>query len=122
MTTCPTCTAVLTEDRGATLHCPEGHEYTLLSLSLATNRRTVEALWLAIRALEDDAAGLRLLAERPGALLPQDRGREADAAQQAAVHLRTYAVAAQQRLDALTADLRGGGSRGDRQQPGDGAG
>lgn len=103
-TGCPTCTCRL-EQRGEHLVCSEGHSYTSLGLALASNLTAVNALWRAIRALEDDAAGLEWSARRAA-----DAGdastaghHEADAAagREAARSLRVLAEQTQQRLDAL---------------------
>lgn len=102
---CPTCLASLTGATADLLRCPEGHDYTPIALSMATNRSTVEALWLAIRALEDDAAGLRHLARLPEyEARAQARLQEAEAAAAAAARLRQHAEDAQRRLESLALD------------------
>lgn len=87
------------------LLCPEGHTYTSLALALATNRGTVAALWRAVRALEDDAAGLTYLAQRDGFGSSEARLTEAGQTREAALRLREHAADAQRRLDALARDL-----------------
>jgi hypothetical protein len=83
--------------------CAEGHRFTAVALALATNGDAVRALWSAIRALEDDAAGLDYLADRAGDPCAADRRQEASDAREAALRLRGYASAAQRRLDPLDA-------------------
>jgi hypothetical protein len=65
-TKCPTCDAELipwTEDG---FRCPENHQHTVLGLVQYTNAAAVRALWKAIRALEDDAFSLELMADQHG--------------------------------------------------------
>jgi hypothetical protein len=83
------------------LLCPEGHRYSTVGLALATNRDTVKAPWLAIRALEMDAAGLDYLAKQSPDHAATSRRDEADGARGAAQRLRAHAAEAQRRLDAL---------------------
>jgi hypothetical protein len=103
---CPACVDPLTVQAEA-VRCPQGHEYTAIDLALATNSNTVKALWLAVRALEDDAAGLDHLTQKYPQFNVPARRREAEAARTAAQQLRQHAGAAQQRLDALRGELRG---------------
>lgn len=84
--------------------CDEGHEFTAIGLALATNQASVRTLWLAIHALENDAAGLDYLAGQDHPRASQ-RQREAAQARDAAQRLRGYAKAAQDRLDALDATV-----------------
>lgn len=87
-----------------------------MGLALATNIAAVNALWRAIRALEDDAAGLEWLTQRAAvdAPLALAQRREAREARQAAASLRAYAEQAQQRLDALPVAPR---AAGDERRP-----
>lgn len=102
---CPTCSEVLVAQADDTLRCAEGHGYTVVGLALTTNVAALRALWLAIRALEDDASTLRYMAEHYegqfGAGQPAARREEAAAALDAAHLLRTHALQAQARLDNL---------------------
>lgn len=100
---CPFCILPLELRDGAEVVCPNGHVFDAEGLSLATNMAAARALWLAVHAMEDDAAGLSWRAERTGgnaqasvALLV-----EATAARTAAGSLRVLALAAQRRLDGL---------------------
>jgi hypothetical protein len=101
---CPFCVLPLTlrgEDEAA---CPSGHVFDSEGLSLATNMAAARALWLAVRALEDDAAGLAWRAGR-SRVEPGTRAgllEQAEGARTAASSLRVLAAAAQQRLDGLT--------------------
>ena len=99
--TCPTCSGAL-DVSSDSFFCRENHRYTLAGLALATNIAAVNALWLAIRALDDDAAGLEYLASA-GARQPRAAQllEQAASAREAASRLRTFAAEAQQRLDAL---------------------
>jgi len=93
----------LAEQDGA-FRCPEGHRYTVIGLALTTNISAVPALWMAIRALEDDAGSLRYMASQHGDTLgmsADERRREAAEAMEAAETLRAHAQRAQNRLDAL---------------------
>ncbi len=110
---CPSCRARLEQDHSGVV-CREGHRYTELGLALATNIAAVNALWRAIRALEDDAAGLEWLTGRAAVDAPRAlaQRREAREARQAAASLRAYAEQAQQRLDALPVALRAAGDEG----------
>jgi hypothetical protein len=102
--TCPTCAEELVASESGTFQCREAHQYTVLGLALTTNIAALRALWMAIRALEDDAASLTYMATNYGDQfgLPADARRaEADAALQAARMLREHAQRAQKRLDAL---------------------
>lgn len=84
--------------------CPEDHRYTVVGLALTTNLAALRALWLAIRALEDDATGLEYMASQYGdnfGMSAEARRGEAAAALNAANTLREHARRAQDRLDAL---------------------
>ncbi len=103
---CPTCADALAEQDEDALRCPQGHRYTVTGLALTTNIAVVRALWMAIRALEDDAGSLRYMAtqhEDPTSTSAHDRRRESDEALEAAETLRAHAQKAQERLDALPA-------------------
>lgn len=99
---CPTCASPLAE-AGGQLACEQQHAFTPDGLTLASNLAAVKALWMAIRALEDDAAGLewRLGQRTPADHLHAEYERQAAATREAARHLREMAGAAQARLDAL---------------------
>lgn len=101
---CPTCSGELHEQDEGVFACREDHRYTIIGLALTTNIDALRALWLAIRALENDAAGLELMAAKYGdrlGLPAEARRREAVAALDAAGLLRGHARRAQERLDAL---------------------
>lgn len=101
---CPTCNEPLSPQDKDAFRCPEDHHYTAVGLALTTNLAALRAIWMAIRALEDDAASLNYMAENYGDSLgmPAERRRtEAAAARDAAGLLRVQAHQAQQRLDAL---------------------
>ena len=116
---CPTCSGELHEQDQDVFACREDHRYTVIGLALTTNIGALRALWLAIRALEDDAAGLELMAAKYGdrfGLPAAARRREAVAALDAAGLLRGHARRAQDRLDALpvapSAAVESGSQRG----------
>lgn len=100
---CPFCILPL-DPRGADeAACANGHVFDATGLSLATNMGAARALWLAVSAMQDDAAGLAWRAKQPevaegtsASLLEQ-----AQEAREAAVALRVLASAAQRRLDGL---------------------
>ena len=101
---CPTCDADLVVQVEDALECPEGHRYTHVGLALANNLAAVRALWAAIHALEDDAAGLTFMASKqddPDGPYATLRRAEAQASLEAADTLRRHARSAQERLDAL---------------------
>lgn len=102
---CPTCAGRLdVHGSDDAFGCDEGHRYTVVGLALTTNIAAVRALWMGIRALEDDAAGLRYMADHYGddfGMSADRRREEAAAAQAAADALRVQAQRAQARLDAL---------------------
>jgi hypothetical protein len=103
---CPTCVDELVLHGENAFRCPEGHHYTVVGLALTTNVAALRALWMAIRALEDDAASLSYMAEHYGddyGMSADARRAEAAAALAAATMLRTHARRAQDRLDALPA-------------------
>jgi hypothetical protein len=103
---CPTCTEVLVPHEEDSFRCPEDHHYTVVGLALTTNIAAIRALWMAIRALENDSASLRYMAKRYGDSYggrAEDRIDEAAAADEAARLLRQHARRAQERLDALPA-------------------
>lgn len=101
---CPICTATMSESPDG-FTCERDHAFTSEGLTLAGNLAAVQALWLAIRALEDDAAGLdwvvktgRCPANRQG-----EYARQAAENREAARALRVMAEAAQARLNSLPA-------------------
>ena len=103
---CPTCVQDLVVRTEDVIECPEGHRYTAVGLMLANNLAAVRALWAAIHALEDDAAGLTFMANNteyggPQGAYATARLAEAQAALQASAILRQHARSAQERLDAL---------------------
>lgn len=101
---CPTCSEVLIAQEDDAFHCPEDHHYTIIGLALTTNIAALRSLWLAIRALEDDAHSLNYMATNYGdrfGVPAEARRREAAAALEAAEMLRGHARRAQARLDAL---------------------
>lgn len=100
---CPTCDEELVADDDG-FRCPEDHHYTVVGLALTTNIAALRALWMAIRALEDDAASLTYMAAHYGddyGMSSDARRAEAEAALAAAETLRSHAQRAQDRLDAL---------------------
>ncbi len=101
---CPTCSEELQLHEDDAFRCPEDHVYTVIGLALTTNIAALRALWLAIRALEDDAASLNYMAGKYGdgfGSSAEARRAEAAAALAAASTLRDHARRAQARLDAL---------------------
>jgi len=103
---CPTCNDALVAHGEDTFRCQENHHYTVVGLALTTNIAALRALWLAIRALEDDAASLNYMATHYGddyGMSADARRAEATAAIAAAETLRKHAQRAQERLDALPA-------------------
>lgn len=89
---------------GDNFKCQEDHHYTVIGLALTSNIAAVRALWMAIRALEDDAAGLEYMASHYGdgfGMSAAARREEAKAALAAANSLREHARRAQNRLDEL---------------------
>jgi hypothetical protein len=116
---CPTCAEALARHDDDSFRCQEDHRYTIVGLALTTNIAALRALWMAIRALEDDAVSLNYMAEHFGdqhGMRADKRRDEASAALDAAKVLRTHAKRAQERLDALpslpSSTLRGGGTTG----------
>lgn len=104
---CPFCILPLELRDSTEALCPNGHVFDAAGLSLATNMASARALWLAVRAMEDDAAGLSWRADRTNetadakvTLLSQ-----AEDARSAAASLRVLAAAAQRRLDDLAYPL-----------------
>ena len=99
---CPTCRAPLSALDGH-ITCDNGHRFAPEGLALASNQGAVAALWRAITALEDDAAGLDWMVR--GGRAPQHQrdnySRQAAEGRQAADVLRRHAKAAQERLDSL---------------------
>src|SRR5258708_21803984 len=68
--TCPDCGGVLWELRNGNLlrfRCHTGHSYTPEGLRLGQQEALDEALWTALRSLEESAALSRRLANRVGA-------------------------------------------------------
>lgn len=103
---CPTCDERLVTQGEDTFRCTEDHHYTVVGLALTTNIAALRALWMAIRALEDDAVSLKYMASHYGdkfGMSADARRAEAAAAQTAAEILRAHAKRAQDRLDALPA-------------------
>lgn len=102
-TRCPFCVLPLTLRSDHEAACPNGHVFDPEGLSLATNMAAARALWLAVSAMEDDAAGLAWRSRRSstGAEAAEALSAEAQAARDAAASLRVLATAAQRRLDGL---------------------
>jgi hypothetical protein len=98
---CPFCVLPLTLRTTGEAACPTGHVFDPEGLSLATNMAAARALWLAVSAMEDDAAGLSWRAQRVVSGGQEALLAEAQAARDAAATLRVLAKAAQQRLDGL---------------------
>lgn len=101
---CPTCNDSLVANGESTFRCQEDHHYSVVGLALTTNIAALRALWLAIRALENDAASLDYMASQYGdgfGMSAHARRGEAAAAVAAAEMLRDHAQRAQDRLDAL---------------------
>ena len=72
--TCPECHGALFERRDGTLtryRCRTGHAFSAESLAAAQSKGVEDALWIALRALEENAALLRTMAERA-----RDRGQD----------------------------------------------
>ena len=105
---CPFCGLTLKQVHADETACDAGHVFDTASLTLAANMAAARALWQAVRAMEDDAAGLLWRAERPGSSEESVSALTAQAgeATRAAGTLRDLAVAAQRRLDALPLPLR----------------
>lgn len=91
---CPDCSGTLWEvDEGGMLRfrCRVGHAYSAESLLSAKADSTEAALWAAVRALEEDAALARRLAQRsrqrehPSTALRYDRQAESSSAHAAAL-------------------------------------
>ena len=103
---CPTCDEQLLVVGDDSFKCPEDHKYTVVGLALTTNVAALRAIWRAIRALEEDASTLTMMAEHYGdafGMSADVRNAEAAAALAAAETLRKHAKRAQERLDALPA-------------------
>lgn len=65
--TCPECHGALFERRDGTLaryRCRTGHAFSQDTLAAAQSKGVEDALWIALRALEENAALLRKMAER----------------------------------------------------------
>lgn len=103
---CPTCDEHLVAHCEDTFRCTEDHQYTVVGLALTTNIAALRAIWLAIRALEDDAASLTYMSSHCGdkfGMAAERRDAEAVAALEAAALLRVHVRRAQERLDGLPA-------------------
>lgn len=104
---CPFCLQPLTLQGPDEASCSTGHVFDAASLTLAGNMAAARALWMAMRAMEDDAAGLNWRAGQaytPPEVSIELRAEE-QTAREAAAALRLLAKAAQQRLDALPLPL-----------------
>lgn len=99
---CPTCRAPL-NGLDSVVACDNGHRFTPEGLALVSNHGAVAALWLAITALEDDAAGLEWMVRegRAPEHLRDNYVVQAAEGKSAADVLRRHAQAAQGRLDSL---------------------
>lgn len=94
---CPDCGGVmfeLNEPGPARYRCHPGHAMGLLSLVATQKEVADDALWTALRALQEKEAGLRRLAESTPPALPRhsDLLTEADALASAAATLRALTV------------------------------
>jgi hypothetical protein len=100
---CPFCVLPLQLVGQDIARCASGHSFDAEGLSLATNMAAARALWLAVRAMEDDAAGLEWRAGRADTddATRKDLLGDAEGARSAAASLRMLASAAQRRLDGL---------------------
>ena len=78
---CPLCKGPL-ELNGGTLTCAVGHSFLPAELVRERGQAAVRALWSAVRALEEEAAGLRLTASSLGderaTSWAEERERDAD--------------------------------------------
>jgi hypothetical protein len=119
---CPECDEGLVADIEDSFRCPEGHPYAVVDLALTTNTAALQALWMAIRALEDDACSLKYMAAHYGDAMGMSaahRNAEAEAALEAATILRGHAKRAQEKLDALTSAHSAGQEQGSTSGRGD---
>jgi two-component system chemotaxis response regulator CheB len=94
---CPDCGGVMFEiaaEGPARFRCHTGHAFSLLSLTAVQEELADEALWTALRAMQEKEAGLRRLAESTPTLLPRHSEllAEARALAAAATTLRALTV------------------------------
>ncbi|MCW2543014.1 MAG: hypothetical protein JWM40_566 [Frankiales bacterium] len=87
--------------------CPSGHAFDASGLTLASNMAAARALWMATRAMEDDAAGLswRAVQVETTEVDAAALRAQADSSRTAAETLKALAQAAQRRLDDLPLPL-----------------
>lgn len=98
--TCPECSGVLWEIKGAQpprYRCHTGHAYTIGALDAAQNVRTDQALWAALRALQERE---RLLRSVAAAHRVREARNDADRADAEADHIAVHAA----QLQRLVAD------------------
>jgi len=99
---CPECHGTLWElEEGGLLRfrCRVGHAYTADSLRLAFTQSTEEALWVAMRALEEKAALLRRLASRSAERMAANYRQEAEAYDKHVESIRRILLANQAVVD-----------------------
>ena len=92
--TCPECHGTLFERQDGTLvryRCRTGHAFGPDTLAAAQSKGVEDALWIALRALEENAALLRRLADRASER-GQDRSAQRFASQASDVEMRAKIV------------------------------
>jgi two-component system, chemotaxis family, protein-glutamate methylesterase/glutaminase len=93
---CPLCHGVLSETQAGTYHhfrCHVGHAFTLRSLVQEQSEETEQALWAAVRSLEESASlSQRLSLSQGGQLAPRFAEKAATMRQQAE-HIRRILLA-----------------------------
>ncbi len=92
--TCPECHGSLFERQDGTIvryRCRTGHAFSPDALAAAQSKGVEDALWIALRALEENAALLRRLAKR-AMERGQERSRERFASQASGVEVRAKII------------------------------
>ena len=92
--TCPECHGSLFERQDGTIvryRCRTGHAFSPDALAAAQSKGVEDALWIALRALEENAALLRRLAKR-ALERGQERSRERFASQASGVEVRAQII------------------------------
>jgi two-component system chemotaxis response regulator CheB len=92
--TCPECHGALFERRDGTLaryRCRTGHAFSQDALAAGQSKGVEDALWIALRALEENAALLRAMSER-ARHRGQDRSAERYASQARGIERRAKVV------------------------------